>query len=162
MLSEVKSPLFVLLPPLVILELPDCILLAELEDDEDILGEEDSKEDNELEDDKLSVSVNFGDLEILYVNVPSGDKVIVDFIDFVLIFVINGDFVDDKLIVGDDVIDEDFEFILLVFVGEFVDDTDTLVDLVIDTDPLDVLEVLTDLVFVAEDDDDGVAEDDLE
>ena len=89
MLSEVKSPLFVLLPPLLILELPDCILLAELEDDDDILAE----------DEKLSVSVNFGDLEILYVNVPTGDKVIVDFIVFVEVFVINGEFVIETLLV---------------------------------------------------------------
>ena len=89
MLSEVKSPLFVLLPPLLILELPDCILLAELEDDDDILAE----------DEKLSVSVNFGDLEILYVNVPTGDKVIVDFIVFVEVFVINGEFVVETLLV---------------------------------------------------------------
>ena len=61
MLSEVKSPLFVLLPPLVILELSDCILLSE--DDE--------------EDDKLCVSVKLGDLDILYVNVPTGDNVCV-------------------------------------------------------------------------------------
>jgi len=149
-LSEVKSPLFVLLPPLVILELPDCILLVE--DDDDILEE----------DEKDSVSVNFGDLEIRNVNVPSGDKVIVDFIVFVLVFVINGDFVDDKLIVWEDVPDEDFEFILLVFVGEFVDDIDVRVDLLIDTVPLEVLEILEDLVFVAEDDDDGVADVDLE
>jgi hypothetical protein len=88
-LSEVKSPLFVLLPPLLILELPDCILLAELEDDDDILAE----------DEKLSVSVNFGDLEILYVNVPTGDKVIVDFIVFVEVFVINGEFVVETLLV---------------------------------------------------------------
>jgi hypothetical protein len=78
-LSEVKSPLFVLVPPLVILELPDCILLSE--------------------HDKLSVSVNFGVLEIRNVNVSTGDKLIVDFIVFVLVFVIKGDFVDDKLIV---------------------------------------------------------------
>ena len=89
MLSEVKSPLFVILPPLLILELPDCILVAELEDDDDILGE----------GEKLSVSVNFGDLEILYVNVPSGDKVIVDFIVFVEVFVINGEFVVETLLV---------------------------------------------------------------
>lgn len=89
MLSEVKSPLFVLLPPLLILELPDCILVAELEDDDDILGL----------DEKLSVSVNFGDLEILYVNVPSGDKLIVDFIVFVEVFVINGEFVVETLLV---------------------------------------------------------------
>jgi len=88
-LSEVKSPLFVLLPPLLILELPDCILVAELEDDDDILGL----------DEKLSVSVNFGDLEILYVNVPSGDKLIVDFIVFVEVFVINGEFVVETLLV---------------------------------------------------------------
>lgn len=142
MLSEVKSPLFVLVPPLLILELSECILL--------------------IEDDKLSVSVNFGDLEIRNVNVPSGDKVIVDFIVFVLVFVINGDFEVDKLIVWEDVADEDFEFILLVFVGEFVDDIDVRVDLLIDTVPLEVLEILEDLVFVAEDDDDGVADVDLE
>jgi len=88
-LSEVKSPLFVILPPLLILELPDCILVAELEDDDDILGL----------DEKLSVSVNFGDLEILYVNVPSGDKLIVDFIVFVEVFVINGEFVVETLLV---------------------------------------------------------------
>lgn len=126
MLSEVKSPLFVLVPPLLILELPDCILIAD--------------------DEKLSVSVNFGDLEILYVNVPSGDKVIVDFIVFV----------------EQDVPDDDFECILLVFVGEFVCDAEDLVDLVIDTDPLDVLELLIDLVFVTDEDDEAVAEDDLE
>jgi len=141
-LSEVKSPLFVLLPPLLILELPDCILVAD--------------------DDKLSVSVNFGVLEILYVNVSTGDKVIVDFIVFVEVFVINGDFEVDKLIVGDDVIDEEREFILFVFVGEFVVDDDILVVLVIDTVPLEVLEVLEDLVFVTDEDDDAVAEDDLE
>lgn len=150
MLSEVKSPLFVLLPPLVILELPDCILLAE--DDDDILEE----------DEKDSVSVNFGDLEILYVYVPIGDKLIVDFIVFVLVFVIKGDFVDDKLIVCEDVADEDLDCILLVFVGEFVDDADTRVDLVIDTDPLDVFDVLLDLVFVPDEDDEAVEEDDLE
>lgn len=126
MLSEVKSPLFVLVPPLLILELPDCILIAD--------------------DEKLSVSVNFGDLEILYVNVPSGDKVIVDFIVFV----------------EQDVPDDDLECILLVFVGEFVCDAEDLVDLVIDTDPLDVLELLIDLVFVTDEDDEAVAEDDLE
>ena len=142
MLSEVKNPLFVLLPPLVILELPDCILLAD--------------------DEKDSVSVNFGDLEILYVNVPSGDKLIVDFIVFVLVFVIKGDFVDDKLIVCEDVPDDDFDCILLVFVGDFVDDADARVDLVIDTDPLDVFDVLVDLVFVTDEDDEAVAEDDLE
>ena len=142
MLSEVKSPLFVILPPLVILELPDCILLAE--------------------DEKDSVSVNFGDLEILYVNVPSGDKLIVDFIVFVLVFVIKGDFVDDKLIVCEDVPDEDFDCILLVFVGDFVDDADARVDLVIDTDPLDVFDLLVDLVFVTDEDDEAVAEDDNE
>ena len=152
MLSEVKSPLFVLLPPLLILELPDCILLAELEDDDDILAE----------GEKLSVSVNFGDLEILYVNVPSGDKLIVDFIVFVGVFVINGDFVVEILIVEQDVPDEDLECILLVFVGEFVDDAEDRVDLVIDTDPLDVFDVLVDLVFVTDEDDDAVAEDDLE
>jgi hypothetical protein len=141
-LSEVKSPLFVILPPLVILELPDCILLAE--------------------DEKDSVSVNFGDLEILYVNVPSGDKLIVDFIVFVLVFVIKGDFVDDKLIVCEDVPDEDFDCILLVFVGDFVDDADARVDLVIDTDPLDVFDLLVDLVFVTDEDDEAVAEDDNE
>lgn len=150
MLSEVKSPLFVILPPLVILELPDCILLSE--DDDVILGL----------DEKDSVSVNFGDLEILYVNVPSGDKLIVDFIVFVLVFVIKGDFVDDKLIVCEDVPDEDFDCILLVFVGDFVDDIDGLVDLVIDTDPLDVFDVLVDLVFVTDEDDEAVAEDDIE
>ena len=142
MLSEVKSPLFVILPPLVILELPDCILLAD--------------------DEKDSVSVNFGDLEILYVNVPSGDKLIVDFIVFVLVFVIKGDFVDDKLIVCEDVPDEDLDCILLVFVGDFVDDIDARVDLVIDTDPLDVFDLLLDLVFVTDEDDEAVAEDDNE
>ncbi len=142
MLSEVKSPLFVILPPLVILELPDCILLAE--------------------DEKDSVSVNFGDLEILNVNVPSGDKLIVDFIVFVLVFVIKGDFVDDKLIVCEDVPDEDLDCILLVFVGDFVDDADARVDLVIDTDPLDVFDLLVDLVFVTDEDDEAVAEDDNE
>jgi hypothetical protein len=141
-LSEVKSPLFVILPPLVILELPDCILLAE--------------------DEKDSVSVNFGDLEILNVNVPSGDKLIVDFIVFVLVFVIKGDFVDDKLIVCEDVPDEDLDCILLVFVGDFVDDADARVDLVIDTDPLDVFDLLVDLVFVTDEDDEAVAEDDNE
>jgi len=149
-LSEVKSPLFVILPPLVILELPDCILLAD--DDADILGL----------DEKDSVSVNFGDLEILYVNVPSDDKLIVDFIVFVLVFVIKGDFVDDKLIVCEDVPDEDFDCILLVFVGDFVDDIDARADLVIDTDPLDVFDVLVDLVFVTDEDDEAVAEDDNE
>ena len=144
MLSEVKSPLFVLLPPLVILELPNCILLAD--DDADILGE----------DDKLCV------LEIRNVNVPSGDKLIVDFIVFVLVFVIKGDFVDDKLIVCEDVPDEDLDCILLVFVGDFVDDIDARVDLVIDTDPLDVFDVLVDLVFVTDEDDEAVAEDDNE
>lgn len=142
MLSEVKSPLFVLVPPLLILELSECILLAV--------------------DDKLSVSVNFGDLEIRNVNVPSGDKVIVDFIVFVLVFVINGDFEVDKLIVWDDVSDEDFELILLVFVGDFVDDIDVRVDLLIDTVSLEVLELLIDLVFVTDEDDEAVAEDDLE
>lgn len=142
MLSEVKNPLFVLLPPLVILELPDCILLAD--------------------DEKDSVSVNFGDLEILYVNVPSDDKLIVDFIVFVLVFVIKGDFVDDKLIVCEDVPDEDLDCILLVFVGDFVDDAEARVDLVIDTDPLDVFDLLLDLVFVTDEDDEAVAEDDLE
>jgi hypothetical protein len=141
-LSEVKNPLFVLLPPLVILELPDCILLAD--------------------DEKDSVSVNFGDLEILYVNVPSDDKLIVDFIVFVLVFVIKGDFVDDKLIVCEDVPDEDLDCILLVFVGDFVDDAEARVDLVIDTDPLDVFDLLLDLVFVTDEDDEAVAEDDLE
>jgi hypothetical protein len=145
-LSEVKSPLFEKLPPLVILELSDCILLS----------------DDDGEDEKLCVSVNFGDLEIRNVYVPIGDKVIVDFIVFVLVFVINGDLEVDKVIVDDGVIDEDFECILLVFVGEFVDDADTFVDLVIDTDPLDVLELEIDLVFVAEDDDEGVADTDLE
>ena len=144
MLSEVKSPLFVLLPPLVILELPDCILLSE--DDDVILGE----------DDKLCV------LEIRNVNVSSGDKLIVDFIVFVLVFVIKGDFVDDKLIVCEDVPDEDFDCILLVFVGDFVDDAEARVDLVIDTDPLDVFDLLVDLVFVTDEDDEAVAEDDLE
>jgi hypothetical protein len=141
-LSEVKHPLFVLVPPLVILELPDCILLAE--------------------DDKLSVSVNFGVLEILYVNVSTGDKVIVDFVVFVLVFVINGDFELDKLIVCEDVPDEDFDCILLVFVGDFVDDAEARVDLLTDTDALDVFDVILDLVLLAEDDDDAVAEDDLE
>ena len=150
MLSEVKSPLFEKLPPLVILELSDCILLSN--DDELILGE----------DVKLCVSVKFGDLEIRYVYVPIGDKVIVDFIVFVLVFVIKGDFVDDKLIVCEDVPDEDFDCILLVFVGVFVDDDEARVDLVIDTDPLDVFDVLVDLVFVTDEDDDAVAEDDLE
>jgi hypothetical protein len=143
-LSEVKSPLFVLLPPLLILELPNCILLAE--DDELILGE----------DDKLCV------LEILNVNVPSGDKLIVDFIVFVEVFVINGDFVVKTLLVEQDVPDEDLECILLVFVGEFVDDEEDRVDLVMDTDPLDVFDVLIDLVFVTDEDDEAVAEDDLE
>jgi len=149
-LSEVKSPLFEKLPPLVILELSDCILLSN--DDELILGE----------DVKLCVSVKFGDFEIRYVYVPIGDKVIVDFIVFVIVFVINEDLEVVKVIVDDDVIDEDLECILLVFVGEFVDDADTLVDLVIDTDPLEVLELEIDLVFVAEDDDEGVADVDLE
>ena len=49
MLSEVKSPLFEKLPPLVILELSDRILLSDADDD----------------DEKLCVSVNFGDLDIL-------------------------------------------------------------------------------------------------
>ncbi len=150
MLSEVKSPLFVLLPPLVILELPDCILLTE--DDDDILEE----------DEKDSVSVNFGDLEIRNVYVLIGDKLIVDFIVFVLVFVIKGDFVDDKLIVWEDVPDEDLECILLVFVGDFIDDTEVRIDLVIDTDPLDVFDVLLDLVFVPDEDDEAVAEDDIE
>ena len=103
-----------------------------------------------------------GDLDILYVNVPSGDNVIVDFIVFVEVFVIKGDFVVKTLIVEQDVPDEDFEFILLVFVGEFVDDAENLVDLVNDTDPLGVLELLIDLVFVPEEDDEAVAEDDIE
>ena len=124
MLSEVKSPLFVLLPPLVILELSDCILLSE--DDE--------------EDDKLCVSVKLGDLDILYVNVPTGDNVIVDLIVFVEVFVINGEFVTEKLLLDVDVTDDDLECILLVFVGEFVDDDVVRVDLDVETDPVDVLE----------------------
>jgi hypothetical protein len=123
-LSEVKSPLFVLLPPLVILELSDCILLSE--DDE--------------EDDKLCVSVKLGDLDILYVNVPTGDNVIVDLIVFVEVFVINGEFVTEKLLLDVDVTDDDLECILLVFVGEFVDDDVVRVDLDVETDPVDVLE----------------------
>jgi hypothetical protein len=115
-LSEVKSPLFVLLPPLVILELSDCILLSE--DDE--------------EDDKLCVSVKLGDLDILYV--------IVDLIVFVEVFVINGEFVTEKLLLDVDVTDDDLECILLVFVGEFVDDDVVRVDLDVETDPVDVLE----------------------
>ena len=103
-----------------------------------------------------------GDLEILYVNVLSDDNVIVDFIVFVEVFVIKGDFVVDKLIVEQDVPDEDFEFILLVFVGEFVDDAENLVDLVNDTDPLGVLELLIDLVFVPEEDDEAVEDADKE
>ena len=103
-----------------------------------------------------------GDLDILYVNVPSGDNVIVDFIVFVEVFVIKGDFVVKTLIVEQDVPDEDFEFILLVFVGEFVDDAENLVDLVNDTDPLGVLELLIDLVFVPEEDDEAVEDADKE
>ena len=77
-------------------------------------------------------------------------------------FVIKGDFVVDKLIVEQDVPDEDFEFILLVFVGEFVDDAENLVDLVNDTDPLGVLELLIDLVFVPEEDDEAQPGGDLD
>ena len=146
MLSEVKSPLFVLLPPLLLLELSDCILLSE--DDGD--------------DDKLCVSVKLGDLDILYVNVPTGDNVIVDLIVFVEVFVINGEFVTEKLLLDVDVTDDDLEFILLVFVGEFVDDADVRVDLDMETDPVDVLEELEDLVFVPDEDDDAVADTDLE
>ena len=146
MLSEVKSPLFEKLPPLLLLELRDSILLS----------------DDDEEDDKLCVSVKLGDLDILYVNVPTGDNVIVDLIVFVEVFVINGDFEVDKLIVGDDVTDDDLEFILLVFVGEFVDDADVRVDLDVETDPVDVLEELKDLVFVPDEDDDAVEDADLE
>jgi len=145
-LSEVKSPLFEKLPPLLLLELRDSILLS----------------DDDEEDDKLCVSVKLGDLDILYVNVPTGDNVIVDLIVFVEVFVINGDFEVDKLIVGDDVTDDDLEFILLVFVGEFVDDADVRVDLDVETDPVDVLEELKDLVFVPDEDDDAVEDADLE
>jgi hypothetical protein len=123
-LSEVKSPLFEKLPPLLLLELSDCILLSE-DDGDDV---------------KLCVSVKFGDLDILYVNVPTGDNVIVDLIVFVEVFVINGEFVTEKLLLDDGVTDDDLECILLVFVGEFVDDDDVRVDLDMETDPVDVLE----------------------
>ena len=146
MLSEVKSPLFEKLPPLVILELSDCILLSDADDD----------------DEKLCVSVNFGDLDILYVNVPTDDNVIVDLIDFVFVDVIDGEFVTEKLLLDDGVTDDDLECIVLVFVGEFVDDTDVRVDLDMETDPVDVLEELEDLVFVPDEDDDAVTDVDLE
>ena len=146
MLSEVKSPLFVLLPPLVILELSDCILLS----------------DDDGEDEKLCVSVNFGDLDIRYVNVPTGDNDIVDLIDFVFVDVIDGEFVTEKLLLDDGVTDDDLECMLLVFVGEFVDDADVRVDLDMETEPVDVLELLIDLVFVTDEDEDAVADTDLE
>ena len=66
------------------------------------------------------------------------------------------------VLVPEDEPEEDFECILLVFVGEFVCDAEDRVDLVIDTDPLDVFDVLIDLVFVTDEDDEAVAEDDLE
>ena len=131
MLSEVKSPLFEKLPPLVLLELSDCILLS----------------DDDGEDEKLCVSVNFGDLDILYVNVPTGDNVIVDLIDFVFVDVIDGEFVTEKLLLDDGVTD---------------DDGDVRVDLDMETEPVDVLEELEDLVFVPEEDEDAVADADLE
>lgn len=95
-------------------------------------------------------------------NVPTADNVIVDLIDFVFVDVIDGEFVTEKLLLDDGVTDDDLECIVLVFVGEFVDDADVRVDLDMETDPVDVLELLIDLVFVPEEDDDAVADADLE
>lgn len=95
-------------------------------------------------------------------NVPNGDIDIVDLIDFVFVDVIDGEFVTEKLLLDDGVTDDDLECMLLVFVGEFVDDGDVRVDLDMETDPVDVLEELEDLVFVPDEDDDAVADTDLE
>ena len=95
-------------------------------------------------------------------NVPTGDNDIVDLIDFVFVDVIDGEFVTEKLLLDDGVTDDDLECMLLVFVGEFVDDADVRVDFDMETDPVDVLELLIDLVFVPEEDEDAVADADLE
>lgn len=95
-------------------------------------------------------------------NVPTADNVIVDLIDFVFVDVIDGEFVTEKLLLDDGVTDGDFEFTLLVFVGEFVDDAVVRVDLDMETEPVDVLELLIDLVFVPDEDEDAVADADLE
>ena len=95
-------------------------------------------------------------------NVPTGDIDIVDIIDFVFVDVIDGEFVTEKLLLDDGVTDDDLECILLVFVGEFVDDGDVRVDFDMETDPVDVLEELEDLVFVPDEDEDAVADADLE
>lgn len=95
-------------------------------------------------------------------NVPTGDIDIVDLIDFVFVDVIDGEFVTEKLLLDDGVTDDDLECMLLVFVGEFVDDGDVRVDLDMETDPVDVLELLIDFVFVPEEDEDAVADADLE
>lgn len=95
-------------------------------------------------------------------NVPTADNVIVDLIDFVFVDVIDGEFVTEKLLLDVDVTDDDLECIVLVFVGEFVDDTVVRVDFDMETEPVDVLELLIDLVFVPEEDEDAVADADLE